>query len=289
MTWFGCSSFNPSNTLIHVQRLSTITRHLNRPLAFRASRTFHQHYRRMSPASFAQGKGTLYTLQTSEVERISDLLDFHHLKKWGFVVYRCTYGDDAAWARFMQRLNERNEVIVRRDHENHNGLADRLDWRVQEDSTGLQGASKDEVRRRFRRLVATELAVEEGRGGEAVLDENPRFNYCVHVDAESMRSVLEPGDGDPDEEELGGYVNLVRADEGWSAPDFDKFDWSTHVPGPEDDPYDEGEEEIEGSRLADVGWMKVSVDELIPELYTTLTQNHLWDNYYLRPPEIMRI
>lgn len=25
--------------------------------------------------------------------------------RWGFIIYRCTYGDDTAWARMLSRLN----------------------------------------------------------------------------------------------------------------------------------------------------------------------------------------
>lgn len=56
--------------------------------------------------SLFTGKGTSYSLETSEVGRISELLEVHPLKKWGFVVYRCTYGNDFAWARFMERLSD---------------------------------------------------------------------------------------------------------------------------------------------------------------------------------------
>lgn len=30
-------------------------------------------------------------------------------KKWGFVICRCTYGDEAAWERMMSRLNTQAE------------------------------------------------------------------------------------------------------------------------------------------------------------------------------------
>ena len=51
--------------------------------------------------------------------------------------------------------------------------------------------------------------------------------------------------------------------------------------------YDEGESEIEGSRLSDVGWMMVKVDSLIPETYATLIKGFMWDNIYCRPPQVM--
>jgi len=44
----------------------------------------------------AQEKGTTYTLDASEPQPIQDLLNFCGLQKRGFIVYRCTYGDDEA-------------------------------------------------------------------------------------------------------------------------------------------------------------------------------------------------
>jgi hypothetical protein len=39
-----------------------------------------------------------------ECQRIRNTLDNDPSRKWGFVVYRCTYADDAAWARSMVHL-----------------------------------------------------------------------------------------------------------------------------------------------------------------------------------------
>jgi hypothetical protein len=51
-------------------------------------------------------------------------------KKWGFVVYRCTYGDDSAWERMMSRLKMQSLLNLR----NHDAedLYPRIDWAVQE-------------------------------------------------------------------------------------------------------------------------------------------------------------
>lgn len=57
----------------------------------------------------------------------------------------------------------------------------------------------------------------------------------------------------------------------------------------EADPFNKGKEEVEGSKLSNVGWMKVCVDGLIPDVYATLTSPHMWDNMYCRPPnDIMK-
>lgn len=75
------------------------------------------------------------------------------------------------------------------------------------------------------------------------------FKYCIHVDAESIKSVVEnaPQPPAPDLSPV-GYVNLIVAD--WTLDE------------------DEDEDEIEGfTQRDDVGWMKVAVDGLAPRTY----------------------
>ncbi|GAB1731280.1 hypothetical protein NU195Hw_g4249t1 [Hortaea werneckii] len=89
-----------------------------------------------------------YFSNTTPAERVEDLLKFYGLSKWGFIVYRCTYGDDARWARFMTRLNTHKDHLLREVYHKPE-LADALDWNVQEHPS-LNSATKAEVRRRFR-------------------------------------------------------------------------------------------------------------------------------------------
>lgn len=57
----------------------------------------------------------------------------------------------------------------------------------------------------------------------------------------------------------------------------------------EDDEHGDREVQIEGSRLADVGLMKVTAQCLIPSVYHGTIQNIMWDVEDVRPPEISRI
>jgi hypothetical protein len=51
-------------------------------------------------------------------------------KKWGFVIFRCTYGDDAAWERMMSRLNTQARDSL--ELQGASDLFPRIDWSVQE-------------------------------------------------------------------------------------------------------------------------------------------------------------
>lgn len=42
--------------------------------------------------------------EKSQVDLIRESLQGHENSKWGFLIYRCTYADDAAWEKFMSHL-----------------------------------------------------------------------------------------------------------------------------------------------------------------------------------------
>jgi len=241
----------------------------------------------MSLTQFAQGRGVQYWSETTETERINDMLNYYGLRKWGFVIYRCTYDNDSAWDRFMQNLNARKDAVLRDTYDDED-LAQHLDWNVQQDPS-LDHATKDEVRDRFKAWVATDARAEMPTSAEyrdrlqGLLYENPRYKYCIHVDAEAMQSVL---DGPPPTKpDLRGvsYVNLIRAEQAWEGWEKESTQSSTTREG--DDQRDEGEPKIEGRTSRNVGWMKVSIEGLVPEVYETLVKDQMWDNFYVRPNE----
>lgn len=80
----------------------------------------------------------------SEAHRIRTQLRTGPNTKWGFVIYRCIYGDDEKWKAFMQILNGHTFNSLAFVHADD--LKASLDWAVQEDPS-LDGTSKDEVRR----------------------------------------------------------------------------------------------------------------------------------------------
>jgi hypothetical protein len=55
---------------------------------------------------------------TNTADRIQDELEENGHRVWGFVIYRCTYGDDAAWEECLERLN----ASMRDDMQFYNGL-----------------------------------------------------------------------------------------------------------------------------------------------------------------------
>lgn len=80
----------------------------------------------------------------SDSQHVRKLLSYRGQEKWGFIIYRCTYKDDAQWARFMELLNEWTQKNLESDKALD--LMDSLDWNVQDDPK-LDGASQEEIRR----------------------------------------------------------------------------------------------------------------------------------------------
>ena len=81
----------------------------------------------------------------NQCRRIRATLEDDPQRKWGFVIYRCTYGDDEAWQRFMAHLNTRTRLTLQNKYK-EGDLFPQIDWTVQEDPS-LDEASISEVRR----------------------------------------------------------------------------------------------------------------------------------------------
>ena len=80
----------------------------------------------------------------NQCHRVRAALEGDPNSRWGFVIYRCTYGDDAAWERFMAHLNTRTRLTLEEEYKEAD-LFPRIDWSVQEDLS-LDGAGTEEVR-----------------------------------------------------------------------------------------------------------------------------------------------
>lgn len=66
-------------------------------------------------------------------DQVKEHLRTHPDEKWGFTVYRCTYGDNEAWERMMSRL--RLQAQLNLEARGEEDLYPRIDWAVQENPT----------------------------------------------------------------------------------------------------------------------------------------------------------
>jgi len=99
-------------------------------------------------------------------DKIQDQLHYDGHRVWGFVVYRCTYGDDAAWQTFLERIN----ASIRDSLEFHHGLdlleEDCFKLTVLEDVSKFDGASVQLVREHFKEWRKNAVHEDQGTSEE---------------------------------------------------------------------------------------------------------------------------
>ncbi|KAF2448770.1 hypothetical protein P171DRAFT_428788 [Karstenula rhodostoma CBS 690.94] len=97
-------------------------------------------------------------------------------RKWGYVIFRCTYGDDASWDRFMAYLQAKVRDAL--ETEGADDMYEQLDWKVQEDMS-LWDASPETVKTRFQEWL------KEHEDDDSVV--GTRSHACIMID----RAVLD--------------------------------------------------------------------------------------------------
>lgn len=161
---------------------------------------------------------------------IQKQLDDDGHRVWGFVVYRCTYGDDAAWKTFLERIH----ASIRRKMEYYHGLdlleEDCFKFTVLEDASKFDGASVQFVREHFKEWRKHAVKEDQGTSGEIEarrVKPEPgyhtfvpsheygrwyvavRYRFCVQIDEAALQSIVSP-----EGKEIYGdaWVNLIEAD-----------------------------------------------------------------------------
>ncbi|THY68630.1 hypothetical protein D6C97_00163 [Aureobasidium pullulans] len=230
-------------------------------------------------------------LSANATKRLAYVHNRYGIQKWGFVVYRCTYDDDEAWAQLMEHIKTRTIDSVKSDGIG-TGMIDRLDLPVIEDPT-LEAFVADSGNG-FLRTPNSRASDSDEDLLDSLLAMTPRYNFCIHVDAGSLESIVRRDPpilaspatitGDRSKE---GYVNLIRADSGWSWDEYDPATFDRESEGYEldEDPLDENEVEVEGCKLHDVGWMKISPDGKMPAFYGYAIESSHWGVAYVRPSD----
>ncbi|KAK8008110.1 hypothetical protein PG991_010661 [Apiospora marii] len=240
----------------------------------------------------------------NEADIIGNHLHANGHRIWGFVVYRCTYSNDADWESCIQRI--RADVRSGMDYYNGQDLLQEGHFRltVISDSRSLDGASTQTVRRHFNVWCGRMLHKEQGSPEEIGRRKREppfwfsdwllpvRYNYCIQIDEDSMRSLLST-------EEKRPWVYIIKAD--WKPRERESTryvhgpGWIMEIPGKYkgvegDDFYGSEDDEeyspIEGCTDEDVGWMKVWVLGLMPGIYANLISLDIWEITYTRPPRI---
>lgn len=124
---------------------------------------------------------------------------------WGWRIYRCTYNSDDDWTEFMKQLKNIFQQMLD-DYGATDDQAKQQIWTVVEDRERLENATKSDVRRMFKDWVNSPEAAAEQPNAKGPLSRvgMARYLYCMHVDEESLRSVLDDSDD--------WHVNIIERD-----------------------------------------------------------------------------
>jgi hypothetical protein len=218
----------------------------------------------------------------NEAAKVKRNLDQDNHDRWGFAIYRCTYGDDAAWDRFKDIITARAQKEIRELDEPE--ILDKLEWTIFDDREIFDNATADFLREHFNQWKRDNCQREQPRATrpvEVMLLKTPRYRYFIRVDREALDSVLgAPGNRDADPVSMAtGWVHFI--DTMWTA-EMDCVDSDTEeydMPSLDFEP-------IEGCREEGVGWMKVATTSICIELYSLLDDPEMWVVVYKRPPEM---
>ena len=137
---------------------------------------------------------------------LDESLERLELDKWGWVIYRTSYKDEAAWERLRDCMTRWSRDALE-DEDASPRVRGTVDWRFVSDPT-LEGASHDELRGRFRAWRDAVYLTETRRPPPQEDDDRTqRYMYFVEVDEPALESVARGGGGLT-------VVNLVRVDHG---------------------------------------------------------------------------
>jgi hypothetical protein len=230
------------------------------------------------------------------VDQIQEQLLADGHRVWGLVIYRCTYGDDAAWETCLRRLN----TSIRRNMRFYCGLDllanHNFKGTVIEDASQLDGVSTHVVRRHFREWRDKTFCEEQGSCMGVVSPDSEdiypyysyavRYRFCVQIDKDALQSIITCEDTGSE-----AWVSFIEAD--WDLQAIlaqraeDKIEAIESGLDPED--FDKSIEffpEIEGCNEENVGWMKTPFHYLIPDFYSHMRNPEMPDYLYYRPPDI---
>ena len=200
----------------------------------------------------------------------------HHLPKpdkWGTVIYRCTYKDDQAWNNFKQKLQAETDETRAFYKRTTEPITENHEWKFVEDPASFDGATKDQLRARFREWRAQAAP----KDLPCFDDDKPvygsQYQYFIQVDEQSLKDFQDWG--------LDGCsVNLIDADwlpmrERWPNEKYD------------DDDDEFAYDPVKGCTEEHVGWMMISGSAIDARLWGEEMDSTLWYVYYRRPDDVL--
>lgn len=210
----------------------------------------------------------------SEASQLNLTLEEERFNRWGWVIYRTTYGDPQAWDGFQRLITEWvRKSVAQTDVPS---LLDRLELTFFDDAAAFKNASRHQLREHFRQW-SLKTGPNESPQAEFVdgAPETPRYEYFFQVDEEALNSI----------KSLGPLLSPVDAR---AHVKFIQAAWQPMGKDGEAPENEEPYEEIDGVREEDVGWIKVRLSWLSYSSYLLMSGPlDTWPNMYQRPPALV--
>ncbi|CAH0058194.1 unnamed protein product [Clonostachys solani] len=196
------------------------------------------------PKALSMTSPSLERHKSSPERSIQRQIAAGNIDKWGWVVYRTAYQPelDAAWATLQRLVLESlRECVAESDAPE---IADRVDWVFVADLE-LEGASLDELKRRFR--------------------------ACARVDAPCDLDTYEPGTS------RGSRYDFFVQAEPMPLCSAALMAWVDQLP-------EEKAMDADGEPVDNEDWMKIQLGVVSPHYYVELGDDETWYAYYRPPP-----
>ncbi|KAM3427186.1 hypothetical protein MY4824_009603 [Beauveria thailandica] len=233
--------------------------------------------------AMAQEKTAQFADPLRKVASTINLDRFKPDTPWGLVVYRTAYGDDAAWRRMLDELQDPVTSLAYEPAPNPE-LCTRHRFEIMDDQSQFQGAAMQALRDTFSTWVVDEYranlneehrpSVEEINVDMAISLAGARYNFFLVVDDICLESL---------DQACGPVVKLVQA-AGHEGLDYSLSAEEIQERGPkkEDSEWEGGLTENE---FENVGWMYIETsDYAVFQEYLAEPEN--WEDEYLRPPKL---
>lgn len=217
--------------------------------------------------AWANEGGQVYKLDLKSSTAIGNSLERYQLKQWGFVIFRCTYSSQTKWDKFVSLIKQGARDYFERWDTEALSIYDKMTWTIIEDAEALHGASILDTSRRFRDWVGA-VGREEMQGSTFTDTwySSPRYDFFIHVDEESLESVVD----DKKARQASEYFcTVVRKDMVFMREESRR---AGEIP----DDLDPGDEYVE---LLDLR-KKVKLGELV-NLYAVLLSSDSWYDIYV--------
>lgn len=233
--------------------------------------------------------------------QIHYLLQKCNHNKFGFPIFRTSYKhDNDLWSAYIEGLYHSSLECTLEYFGRKERLGPFFYCPVIEDRATLDGASKDQIRERFKEWVKDTSDARDGNGAVKMWkNDAPTYQYCLMVDEECLERFSQATDEGKRKGNYpaifiqgGWFPGLYRGHhrDSWTNGEIHKK-WEKEYYEKNGEPagYDEDEltffDEIEGSREAVLGWMFTKVKS-VPSLYDCVMHSDGYYDSYTRPPDV---